>query len=66
MLRQSRVVVTTMHQGQHSSFPNCEVDQRGVKLLRLDCAAAGEWGKSRNGGVASEKEGETKTEIQVG
>lgn len=40
-LQQSRVVVSTMHQGQHSSLPNCEVVQRGVKLLRLDCAAGG-------------------------
>lgn len=28
-----------MHQGQHSSLSNCEVVQRGVKLLRLDCVA---------------------------
>lgn len=42
-----------MHQGQRSSFPNCEVVQRGVKLLRLDCAAGGEWRKKQNGGVAS-------------
>lgn len=42
-----------MHQGQQSSLPNCEVVQRGVKLLRLDCAAGGEWGKRQNGGVVS-------------
>lgn len=42
-----------MHQGQRSSFPNCEVVQRGVKLLRLDCAAGGERRKRQNGGVAS-------------
>lgn len=48
------MVVTTMHQGQQSSLPNCEAVQRGAKLLRLDCAAGGEQGgERRHGGVVS-------------
>lgn len=46
-------MVTTIHQGQQLSLPNCEVAQSGVKLLRLYCAAGGDRGKKQNQGVAS-------------
>lgn len=60
-LQQSRVAVTTMHQWQRSSSPNCKVVQRGAELLRLDCAAVG-GGGVQNGGVASRRKKRQKSE----
>lgn len=56
-LQQSRVAVTTMHQWQRSSSPNCKVVQRGAELLGLDCAAVG-GGGVQDGGVASRQKSE--------
>lgn len=60
-LQQSRVAVTTMHQWQRSSSPNCKVVQRGAELLGLDCAAVG-GGGVQNGGVASRRKKRQKSE----
>jgi len=46
-----------MHQGSHSS--NCEVVQKGLKLLRLDCAAGWKREKRQNGIEGERRDKET-------